>query len=170
MKAALLAAFLALPLRAQSPQPSDEADVVSPLTRFDAVFREANERLETVNKCLGMVAALKTDLAKKEKELRSEFGDPIPDSFNPLLAMKLSRIQKQEANCIKAYNVTGPSFDVAQSMLASVEPKNDPGIKTRRQTLEAQRDKLNAMAVKFGGQPPPKVRKADPNPPRKNQP
>ncbi len=157
--AALLAVLSPAALRAQpQPAPSEAAT----FARFDLALKDAMARLETVTKCLATVDVLTSDLAKKEKELRAEFGGAVPESFAPLLAMKKGRIHKQEAACIKAYNVSGPGFDVAQAMLREVEPKSQPGFKERRLKLESQRDNLNALAVKFGGQAPPKTRKADP--------
>ena len=112
--------------------------------KVDSAMAEAARALKDLKNCEKLAATLKSDLAAKEKQLKTEYGTP-PASFGTLLQMKRKRLDRQERRCIELVPQPAQLYSQAHELLRQVEPKNMPGVSARFKKIDAARASYNAM-------------------------
>ncbi len=154
----LAAAAAAWPLAAAETAPA-AAPGGSPASKAfvnaDKVIADATNSLDELLRCSIGLGALKKDYRDKLAELRTEFHGNPPPAFDDLLQMKQKRLTRHSNICVGLIKGTSAKIDAAGASLMAIEPKSLPGIKDRRQKVEALRTKMNAAMRRTATRRPP---------------
>ena len=101
--------------------------------------------MKTLGDCVKLTVSLRTDLLKKQRDLKAEFAGQIPAAFNDFLLTKRKRVDKQQARCNQEQQVPGKLFTQAHTLLRQVEPRNLSGVAVRFKKIETGRARYNEI-------------------------
>lgn len=151
MKSLFLALALALPAAAQK-QAQKAPDPVVPSELFIHVDRELADLSASVKRfqdCVEAAAFLNSDALQTKQRLG---GNP-PSHLAGLLPAKTKAADNKRRACLLEGTQLGARFDDMLSRLATFQPPNARGLQERRQSLGAQRVKLNGLLAQLGARP-----------------
>ena len=112
--------------------------------KVDAAIADAYRAMQTLQDCAKVTAAMRSDYAEKQSQLKAEYG-AVPPAFNEFLLKKRKRIDKQEQLCLQSTALPGELFSKAHQLLRYIEPKNTPGIAGRFKKVEEGRVRYNKL-------------------------